>query len=60
MFCWAINQELCFMSILKKIAKLKRKKTVVEFFFEKVVGSQYPDLLKRNPTMISSLESLRS
>ena len=34
MFCWAINQELCFMSILKIIAKLKRKKTVVEFFWK--------------------------
>ena len=38
MFCWAINQELCFMSILKKFAKLKRKKTVVEFFLEKLLA----------------------
>ena len=34
---WAIKQELFFMLILRKFAKLqkKQKKTVMEFFFVK-------------------------
>ena len=52
---WAIHQELFSISILKKIAKLKKKTTKSKKKNRrgvgKVVGLQHPDLLKWNPTI---------
>ena len=55
MFWAALNMLwICFMFILKKLAKLQRKSHCGDF--GKVVGFQHPNLLKRNSTISVFLE----